>query len=128
VRYLMSIDQPTPQVIRAVDCAVEWLERSALRGIRVERVEAETIRFENHTSTYDVVVVEDPTAPPIWSRFYEIDTNRPFMANRDGKKVYTLAEVQRERRTGYGWYTGAPASLIRSDYPQWQARVAAQRN
>jgi len=126
VRYLMSIDQPTSEVIRAVDAAVAWLERSALQGIRVERVEAETVRYQNHTSTYDVVVVEDPTAPPIWSRFYEIETNRPFMANRDGRKVYNLAEVQRERRTGYGWYTGAPASLIRNDYPQWQARVATQ--
>lgn len=125
VRYLMSIEPPTPEIKRAVESAVRWFERSQIRGIRVDTTSIEPIRYEHHTATIDRIVVPDPDAPPIWSRFYEIGTNRPFMANRDGVKVYSLAEVQHERRSGYGWYTYAPAQLLERDYPAWQDRHAA---
>ncbi len=128
VRYLMSIEEPSPEVILAIESAVKWFERSALQGIRVEKVAAPPVRYENHSSLYDLVVVQDAQAPPIWARFYEIETNRPFMANRDGKKVYALADVERERRTGYGWYSGAPSSLLRDEYPQWKSRMAARNS
>ena len=60
-------------------------------------------------------------APPLWARFYEIETNRPFFANRDGRKVFTLAEVALERRSGYGWYGRWPAELLESGYAKWKA-------
>lgn len=124
VRYLMSIDPPSPEVIQAVQNAAAWYERSKIYGIRIETIEIDPIRYEHHTATTDRVVVEDPNAPPIWARFYEIGANRPFMANRDGLKVYSLAEVHHERRTGYGWYTYSPASLIERDYPAWRHRLS----
>ncbi len=122
VRYLMSIEPPTPEIIRAVEAAAAWFERSRIYGLRIERIPIAPIRYNHHTATTDVIAVEDPDAPPIWARFYEIETNRPFMANRDGRKVYSLAEVHHERRTGYGWYTGAPAALLEKDYPAWRRR------
>jgi len=125
VRYLMSIEPPTPGIVRAIDHAIAWYERSAIHGIRIESIPIEPIRYDHHTATTDRIVVEDPDAPPIWARFYEIDTNRPFMANRDGIKVYSLAEVHHERRTGYGWYTLSPAGLVHRQYPAWRARWEA---
>jgi PelA/Pel-15E family pectate lyase len=122
VQYLMGIDTPSPAIIQAVEHAVRWFERSKIEGIRIDSVSIDPIRYDHHTATTDRIVVADPTAPPVWARFYEIDTNRPFMANRDGKKVYTLAEVAHERRTGYAWYTVAPAQLLEKDYPAWRAR------
>jgi PelA/Pel-15E family pectate lyase len=124
VRYLMDIEPPSPEIVRAVHSAVEWFERSKIEGIRIEQIDIEPVRYEHHTATFDRIVVEDPAARPIWARFYEIETNRPFMANRDGTKVYSLAEVAHERRTGYGWYTYAPAALLSRDYPAWQAKWA----
>ncbi|MCX5768723.1 MAG: pectate lyase [Candidatus Hydrogenedentes bacterium] len=123
VRYLMGFENPSPEIVRAIECAVKWFDRSKIQGLRVEQVDAETVRYENHTSTFDRRAVDDPAAPPIWARFYEIDTNRPFMANRDGIKVYTLAQVDRERRTGYSWYGYYPKDLLEKDYPAWRARV-----
>ena len=83
---------------------------------------AETIRYRNHTSRDDLIAVEDPRAAPIWARFYEIDTNRPFMANRDAKKVYRLADVDRERRTGYSWYGAYATGLLENEYPAWRKK------
>lgn len=123
VRYLMQAETPTPEIIDAISSAVAWYEKSKIFGIRVETFEIPPVKHGKRTITTDKRVVEVPNAPPIWARFYEIDTNRPFMANRDGSKVYSLAEVEHERRIGYGWYTYAPAKLLEKDYPEWCERL-----
>lgn len=123
VRFLMRIEKPSPDVVAAVDAAVAWLQAVKLTGIRVERVAAPAVEFFRHQADFDVVVVPDEEAPPLWARMVEVGTNRPIFASRDGVKVYSLAEVDRERRTGSGWYGNWPRRLIESEYPQWSARV-----
>ena len=118
VRFLMQVER-TPEIVRAVDAAVGWLKRAMLTGMRVERVPAPPAEFFRHTTDFDVVVVNDPKAPPLWARTYEVGTDRPIFASRDGVKVYTLAEVDRERRTGSGWYGNWPRQLLESEYPRW---------
>jgi len=125
VCYLMEIEKPSPEIRDAIVAAIEWFEKSKISGIRVETFDIDPIRYDNHTATFDRRVVEDADAPTIWARFYEIDTNRPFMANRDGIAVYSLAEVAHERRTGYAWYTYAPASLLEKEYPAWRQKWEA---
>jgi PelA/Pel-15E family pectate lyase len=71
---------------------------------------------------FDRVVVEDASAGPLWARFYEIGANRPIFSGRDGVVKYSLAEIEHERRTGYGWYTSAPAALLEKDYPGWRKK------
>lgn len=124
VRFLMEIDEPTPQIVASIESAIRWIDRSRITGVRVADIEIEPVRFENHTATRDRVVIPDADAPPIWARFYEIDTNRPFFCNRDGIKVDSLAEVHHERRTGYSWYSRTPLKLLTKDYPSWKARLS----
>jgi len=123
LRYLMSIDDPPAEVIAAIEGGVAWLRENAIEGMRIEEVEAPWMRWEYHGADFDRVVVEDPDAPRIWARFYGLDDQRPFMANRDGTKVFRLSEVKRERRTGYDWYGYWPESLLEQDYPEWCDRL-----
>ncbi|MBT4137460.1 MAG: pectate lyase [Candidatus Latescibacteria bacterium] len=123
VEFLMEIEEPSVEVIDAIEHAMAWFEVSKIEGIRVETVKVDATRFKNHTATTDRVVVEDATAPPLWARFHEVDTFRPFMCNRDGIVVYSLAEVALERRTGYGWYGGWPRRLMNKGYPEWKKRI-----
>jgi PelA/Pel-15E family pectate lyase len=123
VRFLMRLERPAPEIMAAVDAAVAWLRAVRLTGIRVERVAAPAVEFFRHKAGFDVVVVPDAKAPPLWARMVEVGTNRPIFASRDGVKVYSLAEVDRERRTGSGWYGNWPLWLIESEYPKWRARV-----
>ena len=125
VRFLMRDAQPAPEIVRAIDAAVAWLKKTRLEGIRVERVPAPRAEFARHNTDFDVVVVKDDKAPPIWARTVEPGTDRPIFASRDGVKVYSLAEVDRERRTGSGWYVVNPRKLVDTDYPAWRARLAA---
>ncbi len=127
VRFLMRDARPSPEIARAVDAAVAWLRKVRLDGIRVERVAAPPAEFFRHKTDFDVVVVKDEKAPPLWARMIEPGTDRPIFASRDGIKVYSLAEVDRERRTGSGWYGTWPARLINDEYPKWRARREAAR-
>jgi PelA/Pel-15E family pectate lyase len=115
VRFLMSIEDPSPEVIAAIKGAVAWFEGAKLTGIRVDKIADDSL-FKG----YDLVVVEDETAPPLWARFYEIDTNKPFYADRDGSIKESLADLSHERRVGYNWLTDRPALLLSEEYPAWK--------
>ena len=123
VRFLMGIERPGPEVIQAVQAAVRWFDAAKLAGLRYEEKRGTSAEGGN-----DRVVVADPAAPPLWARFYEIGTNRPIFSGRDGVIKYRLADIERERRTGYRWYTETPAGLLEKDYPAWQKRWAPTQN
>ncbi|HTQ39004.1 MAG TPA: pectate lyase [Pirellulales bacterium] len=119
VRLLMSLDHPSPEVVQAVDGAVSWFEQAKITGIRVERrPDAKSPKGTNK------VVVEDPNAPPIWARFYEIGTNRPIFSDRDGVAKHDLSEIGYERRNGYNWLDYWPAALLKKEYPVWKTKLA----
>jgi len=122
VRFLMRIESPTPEVLRAMAAAVDWMKAVQLKGVKISRVAAPREEFQRHSADFDVVVVNDSKAPPLWARHYEIGTNRPIFAGRDGVKKYSLAEIAKERRTGTLWYGGWPDRLLKSEYPAWKVK------
>lgn len=126
VRLLMEIPHPSDEVIEAVKSAMAWFDKVAITGIRVEKVSIPADQIVNHEYPYDRVVVKDKKASRIWSRFYEMADNTPFMCNRDGIKVYKLSDVKLERRVGYAWYTYAPEELFEA-YDIWLKKVEAEK-
>lgn len=122
VLFLMSIENPSPRVIKAVESAVKWFEDSKIYGIRTKWVQApEEDMLYRSRSDRDRIVVKDSTAPPIWTRFYELKTHTPIFCRREGNIVYSLAEVERERRIGYAWYVYDPQWVL-DGYPEWKKK------
>ncbi|MDX1563901.1 MAG: pectate lyase [Phycisphaeraceae bacterium] len=111
VRLLMGLDRPSAEVIAAVEAACRYLDRVRIEGIRIQK--------ENG----DKKVVPDPDAEDLWTRFYQIKTNRPIFSGRDGVIRYKLSDIEPERRNGYGWYTTRPARLLNRDWPAWRKRI-----
>ena len=118
VEFLMSQDPATPEVVAAVEAAVAWLGEATIRGLRVERR-----RGPDVPGGYDVVAVSDPTAAPLWARFYEMGTNRPIFSGRDGVVKRSLEEIEQERRTGYSWLGAYAQDLLERGYPAWKHRT-----
>jgi PelA/Pel-15E family pectate lyase len=118
VLFLMSIEHPSRSIINAIENAVLWFKQSEILQTRVITIEAPDTIYKFRRSHTDKVVVTDPNAPPIWTRYYELKTHRPLFCNRDSKVVYALADVDRERRDGYGWYTYEPAKVLKA-YSKW---------
>jgi len=123
IQFLMEIDNPSPEIINAIQAAVSWLDKVKIEGIRVVR------KPDPKSPTgFDKIVVADSTAPPVWARFYQIDNNQLFFSDRDGKVYYDLAEISSERRNEYGWLGYWPQELLTESYPQWQKRWAPDNN
>lgn len=122
VRLLMSLDNPSPEVVRAIEGAVAWFEAAKLTGIR------QVVQKDEKSPTgKNKVVVKDPAAPPLWARFYEIGTNRPIFADRDGVAKHDLGEIGYERRNGYAWLGDWPRKLLDEEYPAWKKKRAGRR-
>ncbi len=121
VLLLMSIQHPSKAVIVAVENAVTWFNESKILATKVMTVPAPELVTPFTISRTDKLVVKDTNAPPIWTRYYELKTHRPLFCNRDSKVVYALAEVERERRDGYGWYTYEPQKVL-NRYADWKKK------
>ncbi len=117
VRFLMGIERPGPEVVRAVEGAVAWFEKTKIQGKRwTERQDPA------QPGGRDRVLADDPAAPPLWARFYEIPSMRPIFGDRDGSVHYRVEEISHERRNGYAWYGDWPSKLIETEYPAWRKR------
>lgn len=117
VEYLMEIDNPSPEVRRAIEGAVRWFEEEKINGLAVKWV-----RDESLDRGIDRVAVPDPSAPPVWARFYEIGTNRPLFVGRDGIPREHLADIEHERRIEYVWLGEFARVLLAKEYPAWQQK------
>ena len=115
VRFLMYVNKPTPEMIAAVEAAVEWFKSVAIYGMRCEQ-------FTDVQGRKDRRIIADPEAGPLWARFYELGSNRPIFLDRDSVVRYSLAEIGQERRGGYAWYGEWADKLVAEDYPKWRVK------
>jgi PelA/Pel-15E family pectate lyase len=126
VLFLMSINNPSKEVINSVDSAIKWFEDSKIAGIRVEEFDTPPVQTPLRLLKTDRRVVKDKNAPAIWARFYELGTHKPLFSNRQSQLLYSMADVDRERRA-YGWYTYDPQKALDA-YPAWQKKWASGKN
>lgn len=113
VLFLMRLPNPSPEIKKSIQTAVEWFKKSKIIGI-----DWKTVKDSTAPKGFDKIVVSDPNGE-YWARFYEIESNEPFFCGRDGIKRKSVAEIEYERRTGYAWYGKWPKELIEVKYPEW---------
>ncbi|TDD94083.1 pectate lyase [Flavobacterium cellulosilyticum] len=116
VLLLMSIENPSKEIVNAVDHAVIWLEKTKITGYREDR-----FPIENSTKK-EKVLVKDPNADPMWARFMNLEDNTPFFCDRDGIKKASYAEIGQERRVGYAWYNDRAKKVLK-EYPSWKKKT-----
>ena len=104
--FLMSFDDPSPEIVRAVEAGVAWFDLVKIEGFRYMRSDSE------------LALTKDPSASPLWARFYEIGSNRPFFCDRDGIVKYDIEEIGGERRRGYSWYSNSGEKVAKA-YANW---------
>ncbi|WP_449538970.1 pectate lyase [Ferdinandcohnia sp. Marseille-Q9671] len=100
VAYLMSLPQ-TEEIKTAIDAALKWFDEVKLEGIRFERFDQENMKF----------FYEDPDAVT-WYRFYEIGTNRPVFANRDGIMLHDFFKIEGDSKWMYMWAGDFASGLL----------------
>ena len=121
IEFLMKIEHPSPQIIEAVNAAVEWFRTTSIKGF-----EYKNISDPSMPKGKDRVLFKDDSSE-LWARFYDINTNKPFFSGRDGIKKDDVKDIEHERRTGYMWYGHWAKDLINKEYPEWKKKTEAKR-
>ena len=116
MRFLLSIDNPSPEVAVAVRAAVVWLEK-----VKVVDHKVLTVPDESLPGGIDKRLIRAPGALPIWGRYYEIGTDR-VMYIEQGKIHYSLDALSHKHRIGHAWIGGRwPAGPL-EEYEDWKRK------
>ncbi len=101
VLFLMQLPHPDSNVVAAVHAAVAWFDANKINDVAFRG-----------TGTAGRMLVPAPGNGPIWSRYYEIGTNRPIFGDRDKSIHDNVNEISRERRQGYSWFNDNPKRVL----------------
>ena len=112
VLLLMSLPHPSAYVVKSIEGAIKWFQKSEIKGIQKEY-------FTNSDGKKDYRMVPCEDCPTLWARFYDLETNRPFFCDRDGIKKYDISEIGHERRNGYSWYNKDGSKVLKR-YEKWK--------
>ena len=115
IEFLLRQKNPSEEIKASVVAGVNWLNDVKLNGMKFASIPDST-----KARGYDRALVADPKES-VWARFYEVETNEPFISGRDGVKKKDLKDIDYERRVGYAWYGNWPKDLLQEKYPAWAA-------
>ena len=109
-RFLMKLPTPSVELQSAIHAAAAWFEKTAIRN-------------QAYRPVHDrgPILVSEPGHGPIWSRYYEIGSDRPIFGDRDKTIHDRVDEVSEERRVGYAWFGDSPEEALR-EYAKWSQR------
>jgi pectinesterase len=114
IKFLMSLENPSDEIVNSVKGAIEWFDKHRIKNSRWDL-------YTNADGQKDRRIVYDPAAGDLWARFYDLETGEPFVCDRDGIKKKSLEEIGYERRNGYSWYTDSPEEILKK-YPDWKSK------
>lgn len=105
--YLMSLPDPSPEIVAAIHNAAAWLKKTAIHDAKWTGEGTPQGRHLEHAAG----------GGPVWARYYTVD-GQPRFGERDKTIHDTVDDLSRERRGGYSWYNTAPQSALKK-YEKW---------
>jgi PelA/Pel-15E family pectate lyase len=114
VEFLMSLPNPTPDEVAAVHAACAWFVKVEIFGYRYGSGNF----MADRQSPGGRKLVAVAGAGPIWSRYYQIGTDKPIFGDRDKTIHDDLNDLSLERRNGYGWYNSEGVAVL-DEYKTW---------
>ncbi|MGH9607265.1 MAG: pectate lyase [Terracidiphilus sp.] len=116
VDFFMSLPDPTPAEVAAVHDAAAWFKKVEIFGYRYGSGNF----FADRRSPEGRRLVAVAGAGPIWSRYYQIGTDKPIFGDRDKTIHDDVNDLSRERRNGYSWYNSEGVAVL-ARYKTWAA-------
>jgi PelA/Pel-15E family pectate lyase len=109
--YLMTIQNPSKELVVSINAGIAWLKAHAINGY--DYVGVRGVEGGRRLVTKD-------GAGPLWSRYYSIPEQKPIFGDRDKTLHDDVNEISLERRNGYAWYSNGEQKTI-DNYAAWCA-------
>lgn len=100
LKFLISKQEKSPEIQKAVSSALKWFNSVKLNNVQYIRKDKNKQYFIEK-SGYET-----------WYRFYDIKTMEPIFSGRDGIIKRNILEIEEERRHGYSWAGKWPIKLL----------------
>jgi PelA/Pel-15E family pectate lyase len=114
VEFFMSLPNPTPAEVAAVHAACAWFVKVEIFGFRYGSGNF----MADRSSPGGRMLVAVEGAGPIWSRYYQIGTDKPIFGDRDKTIHDNVNDLSLERRNGYSWYNTEGIAVL-NKYKTW---------
>ena len=113
LKFLMTIPDPTPEVMACIEGGLSWLERAKITGLNKTNVNGKT------------VLASDPASTQVyWARFYNLTNSKPVFPGRDGILYDTFEAMAEHNKLGYDFYTTQPGSILKNSQNKWKKMLA----
>ncbi|WP_432467423.1 pectate lyase [Agarivorans sp. Z349TD_8] len=122
IKFLMSIDKPSSEVVDAINSSVAFLKSQSIKDKKLVKTKDDTLEFGRNR------IVIDKQGSTVWPRFINTETLQPLFSNRQGDHLDAYEKVSYERRVKYSWLVTSPGKLIKNNYPKWQAKYSPKVN
>lgn len=113
LRFLMSLDRPSPDVVACIEHGLAWLDQAQVTGLAKVKRDGRT--------TY----VADPSSEAVyWARFYDLASGKPMFPGKDGIVYPTYeAMASANSKLGYDYLSTLPGSILRNGQKKWRKRL-----
>ncbi len=116
VLLLMSIKNPSPEIITAVNSAVAWFKK--LKSRALEKTVFLSLTVKLWKKYWSKTLTPNLFGLVSWN----LDNNAPFSVIVMESKSPLILKSVKERRTGYSWYTNEPKEVLKK-YPAWKKKL-----
>ena len=111
--FLMTITNPSPDLVASIEGGLNWLERARITGLNKTKVNGKTI-YEANPLSKEVY----------WARFYDLTNGQPIFPGRDGIIYKTYAEMSARNKLGYDYLSTLPGSVVNNAQKKWRKTLA----
>ena len=115
LKFLMTIPQPSAEIISAINDGLQWLEAVKITG--ESKTNAAGKKYFEPSATGTEVR---------WARFYNLTNNQPVFPGRDGVIYNSFTEMAAHNKLGYDYFSTQPGSIVNNGQKKWRKMLAAK--
>ena len=116
LKLLMGIEHPTESIRNSIEGGLRWFSEHPIRGLRRIEIDGQ-----------DRYVPDEHSEEVYWTRFYDLESQKPIFPGRDGVIYDSFQELATRNRLGYDYLTTKPKGLLGSSQKSWRKRVGSGR-
>jgi PelA/Pel-15E family pectate lyase len=113
LHFLMSITNPAPEIVAAIESGLQWFERTKITGLSKSKRDGKTV-YEPSPASAEVY----------WARFYDLTNSKPLFPGRDGVIYDSFEAMAAKNKLGYDFYTTQPGSIVKNGQKKWRKMLA----